>query len=109
MEYRQLGNCGLRVSALTLGTMTFGGTGWAKAVGRTDVDGAKRQIAQAVEAGVNMIDTADVYSAGRSEEIGVFEVSRALLDVGRCGWLRSVIVGVGWWGCGSRRRCGLQV
>ena len=69
MEYRQLGNCGLRVSALTLGTMTFGGTGWAKAVGRTDVDGAKRQIAQAVEAGVNMIDTADVYSAGRSEEI----------------------------------------
>ena len=42
-------------------------------------------------------------------DIRVFEVSRALLDVGRCGWLRSVIVGVGWWGCGSRRRCGLQV
>ncbi|MFI7066751.1 aldo/keto reductase [Kribbella sp. NPDC050124] len=69
MEYRQLGSSGLRVSALTLGTMTFGGTGWAKAVGTTDVDGAKRQIALAIDAGVNLIDTADVYSAGRSEEI----------------------------------------
>ena len=39
MEYRQLGDSGLRVSALTLGTMTFGGKGWAQAVGNTDVDG----------------------------------------------------------------------
>jgi aryl-alcohol dehydrogenase-like predicted oxidoreductase len=69
MEYRQLGSSGLRVSALTLGTMTFGGTGWAAAVGTTDVDGAKRQIAMALDAGVNLIDTADVYSAGLSEEI----------------------------------------
>ncbi len=74
MEYRQLGNSGLRVSALTLGTMTFGGVGWAAAVGSTDVEGARRQIAMAIEAGVNLIDTADVYSAGLSEEI----VSKAL-------------------------------
>jgi aryl-alcohol dehydrogenase-like predicted oxidoreductase len=69
MEYRQLGSSGLRVSALTLGTMTFGGQGWAEVVGTTDVDGAKRQIGMAVDAGVNLIDTADVYSEGRSEEI----------------------------------------
>jgi len=69
MEYRQLGASGLRVSTLTLGTMTFGGTGWAKPVGTTDVDGAKRQIGMALDAGVNLIDTADVYSEGRSEEI----------------------------------------
>jgi aryl-alcohol dehydrogenase-like predicted oxidoreductase len=69
MEYRQLGSSGLRVSALTLGTMTFGGTGWAAAVGNTDVEGARRQIAMALDAGVNLIDTADVYSDGLSEEL----------------------------------------
>jgi aryl-alcohol dehydrogenase-like predicted oxidoreductase len=69
MDYRQLGNSGLRVSALTLGTMGFGGTGWAAAVGTTDVDGARRQISMALDAGVNLIDTADVYSSGLSEEI----------------------------------------
>ena len=69
MEYRQLGGSGLRVSALTLGTMTFGGKGWAEAVGDTDVEGARRQIGLALDAGVNLIDTADVYSEGRSEEI----------------------------------------
>jgi aryl-alcohol dehydrogenase-like predicted oxidoreductase len=57
------------VSALTLGTMGFGGTGWASAVGTTDADGARRQIAMALDAGVNLIDTADVYSSGLSEEI----------------------------------------
>ncbi len=69
MEYRQLGRSGLRVSVLTLGTMTFGGRGWAAAVGSTDVEGARRQIGMAVDAGINLIDTADVYSAGASEEI----------------------------------------
>jgi aryl-alcohol dehydrogenase-like predicted oxidoreductase len=69
MEYRQLGHSGLRVSVLTLGTMTFGGTGFAAAVGSTDVAGARRQIQMAVDAGVNLIDTADVYSEGASEEI----------------------------------------
>jgi len=69
MEYRQLGSSGLRISTLTLGTMTFGGKGWAEAVGNTDVEGAKRQIGMVLDAGVNLIDTADVYSEGRSEEI----------------------------------------
>jgi len=69
MEYRQLGNSGLRVSALSLGTMTFGGTGWASVVGTTDVEGARRHIGLCVDAGVNLIDTADVYSEGLSEEI----------------------------------------
>jgi aryl-alcohol dehydrogenase-like predicted oxidoreductase len=69
MEYRQLGRSGLRISTLTLGTMGFGGTGWAKAVGTIDVEGARTQIDMAREAGVNLIDTADVYSAGLSEEI----------------------------------------
>ncbi|HEX4832545.1 MAG TPA: aldo/keto reductase [Trebonia sp.] len=69
MEYRQLGRSGLRVSALTLGTMTFGGTGGFKAVGSTDVTGARRQLDMCLDAGINLIDTADVYSGGLSEEI----------------------------------------
>jgi len=69
MQYRQLGSSGLRVSTLTLGTMGFGGTGWASPVGQIDVAGAREQIAIARDAGVNLIDTADVYSAGLSEEI----------------------------------------
>jgi aryl-alcohol dehydrogenase-like predicted oxidoreductase len=69
MEYRQLGRSGLRVSTLTLGTMTFGGRGNFAKVGDTDVAGARRQIDMALDAGVNLIDTADVYSAGASEEI----------------------------------------
>jgi aryl-alcohol dehydrogenase-like predicted oxidoreductase len=69
MEYRQLGRSGLRVSALTLGTMTFGGRGGFGAVGATDVEGARRQVDLCLDAGVNLIDTADVYSGGLSEEI----------------------------------------
>jgi aryl-alcohol dehydrogenase-like predicted oxidoreductase len=69
MEYRQLGRSGLRVSVLTLGTMTFGGRGGFAAVGATDVNGARRQVDMCLDAGVNLIDTADVYSRGLSEEI----------------------------------------
>ncbi len=69
MEYRQLGRCGLRVSTITLGTMGFGGTGWATPVGQIDVEGARKQIGLARDAGVNLFDTADVYSGGLSEEI----------------------------------------
>ena len=69
MDYRQLGHSGLRVSALTLGTMTFGGGGKFANVGSTDVDGARRQIDMCLDAGVNLIDTADVYSDGLSEEV----------------------------------------
>jgi aryl-alcohol dehydrogenase-like predicted oxidoreductase len=69
MEYRQLGRAGLRVSRLTLGTMTFGGRGKFRDVGQTDLEGARHQIDMALEAGVNLIDTADVYSDGTAEEI----------------------------------------
>ena len=69
MEHRQLGRSGLRVSALTLGTMTFGGRGQFRDVGDTDVEGARRQIDMSLDAGVNLIDTADVYSGGAAEEI----------------------------------------
>jgi aryl-alcohol dehydrogenase-like predicted oxidoreductase len=69
MDYRPLGSSGLQISALTLGTMTFGGVGNFKNVGATDVAGAKRQIDMCLHAGVNLIDTADVYSNGRAEEI----------------------------------------
>src|SRR3954465_103852 len=69
MDYRQLGRSGLRVSTLTLGTMTFGGRGNFANVGSTDAAGAARQIDMCLDAGVNLIDTADVYSDGLSEEI----------------------------------------
>ncbi len=69
MDYRQLGRSGLRVSSLTLGTMTFGGAGNFAAVGDTDLEGARRQIDIARDAGINLIDTADVYSDGSAEEI----------------------------------------
>ncbi|GAB2674723.1 aldo/keto reductase [Saccharopolyspora gloriosae] len=69
MEYRQLGRSGLRISTLTLGTMTFGGEGRFGDLGNTDVDGAKRQIDMCLDAGVNLIDTANMYSTGLAEEI----------------------------------------
>jgi aryl-alcohol dehydrogenase-like predicted oxidoreductase len=69
MKYRLLGHSGLKVSVLQLGTMTFGGRGVFAKTGATDVAGAKRQIGLALDAGVNMLDTADVYSGGVSEEI----------------------------------------
>src|ERR671917_913043 len=70
MEYRRLGRSGLFVSSLTLGTMTFGGRGdFGKMVGATDIAGARRQVDICLEAGVNLFDTADIYSDGRSEEV----------------------------------------
>jgi aryl-alcohol dehydrogenase-like predicted oxidoreductase len=69
MEYRALGQSGLRVSVLTMGTMTFGGSGSFKNVGSTDVQEARRQVDMCLDAGVNLIDTADVYSDGQAEEI----------------------------------------
>jgi aryl-alcohol dehydrogenase-like predicted oxidoreductase len=68
MEYRQLGSSGLRVSVITLGTMTFGGKGFFALVGDLGVQAVRRQVDQALAAGVNLIDTADVYSEGASEE-----------------------------------------
>lgn len=79
MEYRSLGRSGLKVSTLVLGTMSFGGGGKFKDVGDTQVEEARRIVARALEAGVNLIDTADVYSDGRSEEI-VGEVVKGRRD-----------------------------
>jgi aryl-alcohol dehydrogenase-like predicted oxidoreductase len=61
MDYRNLGRSGLKISPLCLGTMMFGGP--------TDETVSARIIARARDAGVNFIDTADVYTEGRSEEI----------------------------------------
>jgi aryl-alcohol dehydrogenase-like predicted oxidoreductase len=69
VEYRNLGKSGLKISVLTMGTMTFGGTGGFASVGSTGVEEARRQVDMCLEAGVNLIDTADVYSAGLAEEI----------------------------------------
>jgi len=70
MEYRLLGGSGLKVSALSFGTATFGGSNeFFKGFGSTEVDEARRLIDVCIEAGVNLFDTADGYSEGRSEEI----------------------------------------
>jgi aryl-alcohol dehydrogenase-like predicted oxidoreductase len=70
MEYRQLGHSGLKVSALSFGAGTFGGSGeFFEAWGKTDVDEARKLIEVCQEAGVNLLDTADIYSYGRSEEV----------------------------------------
>ncbi|MFH1804120.1 MAG: aldo/keto reductase [Pseudomonadota bacterium] len=70
MEYRQLGNSGLRVPALSLGTGTFGGQGpLFGAWGTIDAREATRMIDISLEAGLNMFDSADVYSNGASEQV----------------------------------------
>ncbi|WP_131114879.1 aldo/keto reductase [Lichenihabitans psoromatis] len=70
MRYNQLGRTGLFVSELCLGTMTFGGTGevWSK-IGSLQQQEAETIVKTALDHGINFIDTADVYSAGLSEEI----------------------------------------
>lgn len=76
MEYRYLGRSGLKVSVLTMGTMTFGGS---EKVGHTEQADANRQIDMCLDAGINLLDTANVYNVGVSEEmIGV-----ALAENGR--------------------------
>lgn len=70
MKYTKLGNTGLVVSRLCLGTMTFGGDGgiW-KFIGKQQQGEADALVRRAFDAGINFFDTADVYSAGRSEQI----------------------------------------
>ena len=69
MEYRQLGNSGLKVSVLTMGTMTFGGKGGLAKVGNVSQTEVSRLIDIVADAGVNLIDTANVYSDGLSEQM----------------------------------------
>jgi aryl-alcohol dehydrogenase-like predicted oxidoreductase len=78
MKYNVLGNTGLRVSEICLGTMTFGGEGIFRDVGTLGQPEADALVRQAVEAGVNFIDTANMYSAGRSEEM----LGQALRNLG---------------------------
>jgi len=79
MRYKTLGGTGLLVSEICLGTMTFGGRGFWTAIGTLDQSVADRVVARALDAGVNFIDTADVYSEGLSEEI----TGRAVANSGR--------------------------
>ena len=70
MRYRLLGQTGLYVSELCLGTMTYGGnTGIWETIGNLQQDAVNEQVKFAVEAGINFIDTANVYSTGKSESL----------------------------------------
>jgi aryl-alcohol dehydrogenase-like predicted oxidoreductase len=71
MEYRQLGNSGLRVSALSFGTGTFGGgdNEAFRSIGANDLAQATRVVDVCLEGGINLFDTADAYSEGQSEDI----------------------------------------
>jgi aryl-alcohol dehydrogenase-like predicted oxidoreductase len=70
MEYRRLGASGFKVPELSLGTGTFGGGGeFFAAWGSTQAEGARRLIDICLEAGLNMFDSADIYSNGRAEEV----------------------------------------
>ncbi|SFO82394.1 Aldo/keto reductase family protein [Paracoccus pantotrophus] len=70
MRYRTLGPSGLLVSELCLGTMTFGGSEglWGQ-IGQLRQDEADRLVKAALDAGINFIDTANVYAGGESERI----------------------------------------
>ncbi len=68
MEYKTLGNTGLLVSRLSLGTMTFAGKGFYKAIGTVGQAEADVLVKTAFDAGINLFDTADVYSGGESEQ-----------------------------------------
>src|SRR6476469_6768366 len=69
MEYRKLGGSGLMVPALSLGTGTFGGAGFLQPWGSTQAAEARRLVDLCLEAGLNMFDSADVYSDGLAEEV----------------------------------------
>lgn len=69
MHYKLLGNTGLWVSQLCFGTMGFGGTGFWSNVGQIDQKEADNQVKRALDAGINFMDTANIYSFGLSEEM----------------------------------------
>jgi len=78
MKYKLLGNTGLKVSELCLGTMTFGGKGYFSAVGSLQQEAVDGILKTSVDAGINFIDTANVYSEGWSEEL----TGQAILNLG---------------------------
>jgi aryl-alcohol dehydrogenase-like predicted oxidoreductase len=67
MQYRTLGNSGVRVSAVSVGTVTFGDN--PAGIGGVDIPAARRILDQSIDSGVNLLDTADVYSSGEAESI----------------------------------------
>src|SRR6266700_290220 len=69
MRYNPLGQTGLFVSEMCLGTMTFGGKGLFQAIGKVGEQEAEQLVGAALDAGVNFVDTADVYSDGESERL----------------------------------------
>jgi aryl-alcohol dehydrogenase-like predicted oxidoreductase len=69
MKYRLLGKTGLLVSELCLGTMTFGGEGFWEVIGKQGQDLATDIVARSLDAGINFIDTANIYSMGASETL----------------------------------------
>jgi aryl-alcohol dehydrogenase-like predicted oxidoreductase len=69
VEFRSLGATGLKVSVLSFGTMSFVGNNRQSVIGTTDVPEARRLVDRCLDAGVNLFDTADVYSSGESERV----------------------------------------
>lgn len=91
MEYRSLGRTGMHVSVLSLGAMLFGG--------ETDETEAAALVGRAIDAGVNSIDTANIYGRGRSEEHQDLLLAPALAHVattGPRGAPRSTPIRIGW-------------
>lgn len=78
MKYKLLGKTGLKVSELCLGTMTFGGRGMWTAIGALPQDEVNGLVKGSVDAGINFIDTANVYSEGISEQM----TGQAIRDLG---------------------------
>lgn len=80
MKYKFLGDTGVLVSELCLGTMTFGGEGYFEVMGKVDQLEATAQVKTAFERGINFFDTANVYSYGRAEEM----LGAAFTDLALC-------------------------
>jgi aryl-alcohol dehydrogenase-like predicted oxidoreductase len=78
MRYKRLGRTGLYVSEICLGTMTYGGKGFWEVIGKLGLDAVAGQLRLAMDAGVNFLDTADVYHEGESERL----VGQALAKLG---------------------------
>jgi aryl-alcohol dehydrogenase-like predicted oxidoreductase len=78
MRYKRLGGTGLYVSEICLGTMTYGGKGFWEVIGKLGAEAVAGQLRAALDAGVNFVDTADVYHEGESERL----VGEAISKVG---------------------------
>jgi aryl-alcohol dehydrogenase-like predicted oxidoreductase len=103
MESRRVGNSGLVVSELSLGTGTFAGKGeFFGAWGDTDVSAARSLIDRSLEAGINLVDTADVYSDGAAEEV-LGEALRGRRDNVLISTKTSLPTGPGDWGSSRSR------